>query len=92
MAAEASPQRRKILLVDDNPSFREMLVSWLATRYEVVEAASAEAGLEPARALFCNLEQIRHWSFRSDACATDEVPILPAHADRRMRTSLQASQ
>ena len=68
---------------------REMSVCQRAVE---VDAESAEAGLEPARALFCNLEQIRHWSFRSDACATDEVPILPAHADRRMRTSLQASQ
>ena len=55
-----------------------------------VEAESAEAALEPARALFCKLEQIGHWSFRSDACATEEVPILPAPAGKRMRTSLQA--
>jgi len=42
-----------------------------------VEAASAEAALEPARALFCKLEDIRHWSIRSDGCATQEVEIRP---------------
>jgi hypothetical protein len=57
-----------------------------------VDAESAEAALEPARALFCNLEQIRHWSFRSDACTTEELPMPRAHAGKRARTSLQASR
>lgn len=56
-----------------------------------VDAESAEAALEPARALFCKLEQIRHWSFRSDACAAEEIPIAPAHAGKNARRSLQAS-
>jgi hypothetical protein len=38
-----------------------------------VQAENAEAALEPARALFCELEQIRHWSLRSDAYKTEEV-------------------
>ena len=57
-----------------------------------VDAENAEAALEPARALFCNLEQIRHWSVRSDACATEEVRVPPAHAGRKLRAGLQAGQ
>jgi hypothetical protein len=50
-----------------------------------VEAENAEAALEPARALFCKLEEIRHWSIRSDGCAMQEVEIRaptsrPKHA------------
>ena len=55
-----------------------------------VDAESPEAALEPARALFCKREQIGHWSFRSDACATEEVPILPAHTRGKVRPNLQA--
>jgi hypothetical protein len=56
-----------------------------------VEADSAEAALEPARALFCALEQIRHWSIRSDACATEEIPTRPPHMGKRARAGLPAS-
>ena len=57
-----------------------------------VDAESDEAALEAARALFCKLEQIRHWSLRSDACATEEIPIAPAQAGKRRQGSLRASQ
>ena len=59
-----------------------------------VDAENAEAALEPARALFCKLEQIRHWSFRADGCAIEEVMVLPAHARRvgkTLRAALQAA-
>jgi hypothetical protein len=55
-----------------------------------VEAQNAEAALEPARALFCKLEHIGHWSFRSDACATEEVqtPVRISRALRSKRAAL----
>lgn len=49
MAPEAVERRSKLLLVDDNDAFREMLVSWLGTRYDVVEAGNAEAALAEMR-------------------------------------------
>ena len=40
----------------------------ICQRVVEVEAESSEAALEPARALFCSLEGIPHWSIRSEGC------------------------
>jgi hypothetical protein len=38
-----------------------------------VEADSGEGALNPAQALFCELEGIAHWSYRADVCDLEVV-------------------
>ncbi|HEY7382213.1 MAG TPA: hypothetical protein VH743_00975 [Beijerinckiaceae bacterium] len=57
-----------------------------------VDAENADAAIEPARALFCKLEQIPHWSVRSDACATEEMRMPRAPLAKRMGAALHSRQ
>jgi hypothetical protein len=53
--------------------------STMCQRSVEVEADSPEAAIGPARARFCELERIGHWSFRADSHAAEEIapPPLP---------------
>jgi hypothetical protein len=45
-----------------------------------IEAEDALAALGPARAAFCELEQIPDWSYRADCCEAEVVQAFtPSH-------------